>query len=392
MRFNKLPKTLTIAVLLCLATSCVQAVELGGIEFKGSGFLTIAAGKVLNGGVAENAGGYNCPCFLSDYSNAAIYQNSGVNLSPDSKLGLQGSAAFNNSFSLTGQVMARGARNGNVNLEWLYGTVRLNNNLTLQVGRKRLPLSFYSESQDIGQSYPWVHLPPQTYGWDAVNYNGANLSYEDQWGNWSSGLNMFTGSETVKDNGYLRIYNGKNTRADSRWSNIYGVNLNLSRDWFETRLIYLQSNIQNTTPPTLDFGVATRQKIYGISFMADYEQWVARSEFMYVNRDEYYGSDHTQLLGLGYHLGKFLPMVTYANYRQSFSSNYVLTTGVDPLAPEAHSTISLLLRYSLTSSSDLKLQFERWQNNAQPQYFNGTLSAGIFRGVNLLSASYDIAF
>lgn len=371
-----------------------QAIEIGGIDFKGSGFMTIVAGKVLGGGAAENAQGYNCPCFLSDYSNAAIYQNGYVNLLPDSKLGLQGTAAFNNSYSLTGQIVARGANSGNVDLEWLYGTVRFNNNLSLQIGRKRLPLSYYSESQDVGQSYPWVHLPPQTYGWDAVNYNGVNFAYEDQWGNWSSGLNLFAGSETVKDNGYFRIYAGKDTRTDSRWSKIYGVNLNLTRDWFETRLVYLQSNSQFSTPPTLDFGIPTRQKIYGISFMADYEQWVVRSEFMYTNRKEYYGVDHIQLYGLGYHIGKFLPMVTYANYRQTLTNaDYMQAFGVDPTAAEAHSTTSLLLRYNMTAYSDLKLQYEHWQNKAQPLYFTSLPgSAGIFRGVNLLSVSYDIAF
>lgn len=394
MRFNNLSKTFAVAGLLYIVAPNGQAVELGGIDFKGSGFMTIAAGKVLGGGAAENSGGYNCPCFLSDYSNAAIYQQGSMNWLPDSKLGLQGTAAFNNSYSLTGQIMFRGVNGGKANLEWLYGTIRLNNNLTLQVGRKRLPLSYYSESQDVGQSYPWVHLPPQTYGWDAVNYNGVNLSYEEQWGNWTSGLNLFTGSETVKDNGYWRIYNGKNTRTDSRWSKIAGVNLNLSREWFETRLVYLQSDVQSTIPPTLEFGAPTRQKIYGISFMADYEKWVARSEFMYVNRKEYYGVDHTKLFGLGYRMGKYLPMVTYANYRQTISNeNYLQTLGVGPGFAEKHSTTSVLLRYTLTSYSDLKLQLEHWQNQAQPEYFIAApSSAGIFRGVNLLSASYDIAF
>ena len=31
-------------------------------------------------------------------------------------------------------------------------------------------------------AYPWVHLPGQVYGWEIVNYNGANLLYRDQWG------------------------------------------------------------------------------------------------------------------------------------------------------------------------------------------------------------------
>jgi len=386
MSFKKLSKTLTMAGLLSVIAPSVQAAEVGGIDFKGSGFLTLAAGTVLNSGAAQNAGGYNCPCFISNYADAGVYEKGGVKWLPDSKLGLQGTAAFNDRYSLTSQIVARGANGGNADVEWLYGSVRLNNRLTLQVGRKRLPLFYDSESQDVGLSYPWVHLPPQLYGWEVVNYNGANLSYEDQWGSWSSGMNFFTGGETVKDNGYWKVYNGKNTRTDSRWSNIGGTYLSLNNDWFWARLLYIQSDIQNTTPPALVLGNPARQKIYGISFNADYEQWVARSEFLYINRKESYGGDHAQLYGLGYRIGKLLPMVSYANYRQSWSA--------DQTQAEAHSTTSLLLRYNLTASSDIKLQYDHWQNHAQSPFFTTASpnTAVPIGSANLLSASYDRVF
>lgn len=385
MRFSGLAKTLMLAGLLSVIAPSAQALEAGGIDFKGSGFMTLAAGTVLNSGAAQNASGYNCPCFISDYAHAGVYEKGGLQRKPDSKLGLQGTAAFSDRYSVTSQVVMRGADRGNVDMEWLYGSARLSNKLTLQVGRKRLPLFYYSETQDVGMSYPWVHLPPQLYGWEIVNYNGANVTYEDQWGDWSSTANVFTGSESVKDSGYWKMYNGKNTRTDSHWSKIAGAYLSLINGWLETRLLYIQSNIQNTTPPMLDFGNNTRQKIYGISFNADYQQWVARSEFLYINRKESYGGDHSQLYGLGYHLGKWLPMVTYTNYHQSVLA--------DQTQAEAHDTTSLLLRYSLTSFSALKLQYDRWQNHAQPQFFNATPNTANPAGTaNLLSASYDVVF
>ena len=377
--------SMVLAGLLGIIAPAVQAIEVGGVEFQGSGFLTLAAGTVLNSGDTQSASGYNCPCFISGYADASVYEKGGMNWRPDSKLGLQGSATFNERYSLTSQIVLRGVT-GNVELQWLYGSIRFNDKLTLQVGRKRLPLFYYSEIQDVGQAYPWVHLPPQLYGWEIVNYNGANLYYEDQWGDWSSGMNFFAGSETVKDNGYWKIYNGKNSRTDSHWSNIAGAYFSLNRDWFETRLLYIQSDIQNTIPPALVFGNKTGQNIYGISFNADYEQWVARSEFLYINRKESYGGDHAQLYGLGYRFGKLLPMLTYANYRQSILADQTLA--------EAHSTTSLLLRYSLTPSSDIKLQYDHWRNHAQSPFFTAASpNTNVPRGsVNLLSASYDMVF
>jgi len=107
---------------------------------------------------------------------------------------------------------------------------------------------------------------------------------------------------------------------------------------------------------------------------------------LYINRKESYGGDHAQLYGIGYRIGKWLPMATYANYRQSVTA--------EQTQAEAHDTSSLLLRYDLTTSSDIKLQFDRWQNHAQPQFFltaspNTAVPAG---KTNLLSASYDMVF
>jgi hypothetical protein len=231
-----------------------------------------------------------------------------------------------------------------------------------------------------------VHLPPQLYGWEIVNYNGANLYYRDQWNDWSSGMSVFTGSETVKDSDFWRIYSGKGTRTDSRWSNIVGTDFSLSKDWFETRLLYIQSDMQDTTPPSLSFNDKTRQRIYGISFNADYEQWVARSEFLYINRKESYGGDHSQLYALGYRFGKLMPMLTFNGYQQSIVA--------DQTQAEAHSTTSLLLRYDLTISSAVKVQYDHWRNNAQLQFFNlASPNAVVPNGtVNLLSASYDRVF
>lgn len=386
MRFKKWSRTLTLAGLLSVIVPPGLAAEVGGIDFKGSGFLTLAAGTILNGSATQNASGYNCPCFISDYAQAGIYEKGGLKWQPDSKLGLQGSATFNDRFSLTGQVVMRGADGGQFDFEWFYGNIKFNDNLTLQVGRKRLPLFYYSESQDVGLSFPWVHLPPQLYGWEIVNYNGANLLYKDQWGDWSSGMNFFTGNETVNGSDYWKIYYGKDSISNSRWSNIIGADLSLSKDWFEARLLHIQSSMHNALPPPpLEFVDNNLQKIYGISFNADYRQWVARSEFLYINRQGYYGGDHSQLYALGYHFGKLMPMLTFNGYQQS--------NAADQTQAEAHSTTSLLLRYDLTTSSAVKVQYDHWQNNAQPEYFSVNPNTVVPNGtVNLLSASYDRVF
>lgn len=352
-----------------------------GVEFSGSGFMTLAAGKILGGTSHQGVSGYQCPCFISDYANAGIYENRGIDVGPDSRLGLQGTATFSKDLSATGQVVARGALDGQVDLEWVYGSYKLNNQVTLQLGRKRLPLFYYSESQDVGVSYPWVHLPPQLYGWEIVNYNGVNVLYQDQWGGWSSSLNVFAGDETKNEAGYWKIYHGRDVRTDSRWSNIRGVELGLSRNWFETRLVYLQSDTQSKVLGVdADFSPKARQHIYGLSANIDHDNWVMRSEFLYIDRKQDYGTDRAQLLGVGYRIGKFLPMITHANYQQ--------TTSADQNLAEGHSTTALSVRYDLNTSSAIKLQYDYWQDHSNPGY-NAMTPYGSSR---LLSLSYDMVF
>lgn len=394
MNFNKLTKFFALASLL-LYTTPGHALEVGGFNFTGSGFLTLAAGTVFNNSAAENNSGFNCPCFVSNFSYGGIYKNSGLQVMPDSKIGLQGTVDYNNRYSLTAQVVARGADKGDIDLQWLFGSVRFNNNFTLQVGRKRLPLFYHSETQDVGFSYPWVHLPPQVYGWSIVNYNGVNLLYEDQWGDWASSVNVFYGNETVRDNSFGKVYDGKFSRSDTRWSDILGAYLSLSKDWFEARLLYIQTDRQEIVwdtreprPPDQVFSDDNKnaRKIYGLSVNIDFNQWLARSEFALTTTDGYF-SEFAQFYGVGYRFGKLLTMVSFGHYRSDF----------EPV--EAHSTTSLLLRYNLTATSDIKLQYDHWQNHSSAEFFSGE---GQNRGfpntalpqvaADLISVSYDMVF
>ena len=390
---------------------CASCVLLGapdawaqiGIEFSGSGFLTVGLGKVLKGDPQQDFNGYVAPMFVTDYAQGAIYENRGWLFKPDTKLGLQGTAVLSPQFSATGQVVARGARQGRVDLEWIYGSYHVNDKLTVQVGRKRLPLFYYSETQDVGITYPWTHLPPGQYGWEIVNYNGANLMYREQWGEWSGSMNLFGGNETRRDNPYQKIYNGRATRTDSKWSNIAGADMTLMRGWLEARMAYIQSDIQDrfedtTLPGPYEYSNKVKQKIYSLSFSIDHPRWVVRNEYLYTDRKEAGDEFYSSLLGVGYRFGKFLPMLTFNRYRERLTPSYanpslVDPTGIDPAAYEGFSTLALSLRYDLTPTSALKLQLERWQDRNGPAFNIGTGGSSVpYGNARLLSISYDMVF
>ncbi len=396
----KISKLLHAIALTCaLATTNSYADEGDGIEYSGSGFMTIAAGKML-GGTSGNVGGYNCPCYIADYAQAAIYDGrNGLQWGPDSKLGLQGNVSFDNQrFSVTAQAVSRGAENGTADLEWLYGSYKLNNKITLQAGLQRLPMFYYSDSQDIGFALPWTHLPTWLYGWQAVNYTGASMRYQDQFGDWSAIASLWGGNEHNNNSGYWKVYgNGAQSITNVNWTNILGSYLTLSKDWFETRVVYMQSNTQDQAvsntfdftnmaydlPPTL--APIAKQRVYGLTTKADYQNWQLYYELINIDHPGLTYKDYAQNLAVGYRYGKWLPMATWGEYWGK-----VVSEGVLPGAPtsiaNSQQTYSLSLRYDLTTSSDLKLQFDSTSDHSDPGF------TPLYGSSRLLTVSYDKVF
>lgn len=369
-----------------------------GPEYSGYGFMTIGVGKML-GGTKGNVGDYNCPCFVADYAQAAIYDGrSSLQWKPDTKLGLQGTASFDEQkYSVTAQIVSRGASNGQMDLEWLYGSYKLSSKITLHAGRQRLPVFYYSESQDVGFALPWTHLPPWLYGWQAVNYNGASMRYQDQFGAWAANFDLLGGNEHRRDSGYWKVYgNGRLSTTDVNWTNIIGGNLTLSRDWFETRLVYIQSKTQDQPVSnswdftTLTYSVAptvapvAKQKIYGLTLKADYQNWLLYGEIIHINHPGLTYKDFAQIAAAGYRYGKWLPMVTWDHYMGT------VVTGYLPNAPQStrnsEETYTLSVRYDLTVSSDLKLQYDVTSDHSDPG-FNPRYGTS-----RLLTFAYDMTF
>lgn len=387
-----------LTISLCFGTTMVQAETTNEWNFHGSGFLTVGAGFML-GGSHGQVQDMQCPCFVSDYAQNAIYkERGGLQLGPDSKLGLQGTATLPDPrFSVTTQAVLRGSEGGHIDLEWLYGTYHITDNTSIQVGRKRLPLFYYSDSQDIGFSLPWTHLPPQLYGWEAVNYNGINLQHRNQWGEWDVSANVLAGSEHVRDSGYWKIYSGQSSRTDVDWKNILGGNVILTKDWFETRLAYIQSSTQrhnvggvwnsttqsyvSSTDPFLN-GNTTRQKIYTVAFNIDYANWVLLSEFLYIDRPGANFKDHANRFGITRRFGDWEATANVSEYH----SQAVTALGADSQGQESHINRSLTVRYFLTSQSDIKMQLDM-------QHDRGGINwAPRYGDARLLTLAYDRIF
>jgi hypothetical protein len=174
--------SLAVAGLCLLAGTDTWAQEAGQSKLKVSGFLSLAGGQVMKGqldadyvnyGGTHSINGVACPCFIGDWSNAGIYGKT-FSLTPESCAGVQANYALTDKVKLAGELVVRGT-NGTPDLTWAYVGYKFAPNWEVQLGRKHIPLYYYSHFQVIGVAYPWVGPPSELYGWDAANYNGASL-------------------------------------------------------------------------------------------------------------------------------------------------------------------------------------------------------------------------
>ncbi|WP_019676140.1 porin [Arsukibacterium perlucidum] len=351
------------------------------ISYQFNGFGTVAVGKVLSGDVADpDFVSYKCPCFITDYNNGGIYQsNDGWSIQEESRIGAQLNVNFTDRLSLVTQVMAR-AVDSELSLEWAYLSYDLTDKLTLQAGRKRIPLYFYSEFQDVGFAYIWLRPPQTLYGWEASNYNGANLRYTENFSDWSMTANIYAGSETVDDAPYNSLYDS--VPQDSRWDKIRGVDIELNRDWFTARLIYMTSENSTTERPDSDafYSPPTDQTVLGLSLNADFGDWFVLSE-MNLNKREDKADGLTirspaSMVGAGYRYGKWTPFVSWSRFWDK-SNNLEL------YEPERFTDTSFTLRYDINNNSSIKAQINRLQDKSLYNFVGNSTVAAI---------SYDFIF
>lgn len=351
------------------------------INYRFNGFGTIAVGKILSGSTTDSDYvDYTCPCFITDYNNGGIYQsNQNWSFKEESRIGAQLNVNLTDKLSVVTQVLAR-AVSSKLSVDWAYVSYDLTDTLTVQVGRKRIPLYYYSEFQDLGFAYAWIRPPQTLYGWEASNYNGANLRFSDTLKNWDITANIYAGSETVKNAPYNRLYD--DVPQDSKWTSIRGLDIEITKEWLSARLIYMTSKNSTTERPDSNafYSPMTDQTVLGLSLNGDFGDWFILSE-MNLNKREDKADNLTvrspaSMLGVGYRLGKWTPFVSWSRFWDK-------SNDLELYEPERFIDKSITLRYDLSSSGSIKAQINRLSDRSLYNFVGDTTVAAL---------SYDFIF
>jgi len=169
----------------------------------------------------------------------------------DTILGLQLSKSVNDSTSVTGQLVSRGAEDYKTEASWAYATYAATDNLDLRMGRLRLPLYYYSDFLEVGYAYDWVRPPLEVYNSQFNTVDGADLNYRFSFGSIDNSLQV-----------YLGRYNRTGSGIDL--PNLSGVVLTSSAGNMTYRASYHQAPEVEVTDNTAGIGAANTGSVAAI--------------------------------------------------------------------------------------------------------------------------------
>lgn len=238
---NRIPVFLgkTVPLALLVVSGGLHAQD----RFQFSGFGSLVAGTVIDG-----------QGYIANYPNLGIYGNHGSVgfgpgqdevLTPESRLGVQGTYQFTDDLRGTVQVMSRGTNDFRPRFEWAYLTWEASPALDIQLGKMRLPVYLYSDKMDVGIAYPWLRVPSDAYSLDSVNYEGGRINYRVDIGNVNTRISLWGGRD--EDPGSRLMSYLFNTRID-RSHRFAGVVVDSSWNDLQVRVTYTQDRMRQTTP------------------------------------------------------------------------------------------------------------------------------------------------
>ncbi|PRC90814.1 hypothetical protein [Solimicrobium silvestre] len=344
-----------------------------------SGFASLiggqSSGRCQPTGMAQDT--TSCTRYVGDWGHDGIYNNN-FSIAQESRIGVQFTDKFTHDLSGTIQLTARPIRDEHLNLEWAYLTYKPDSSWTIYIGRKRLPLFYYSDIQDIGYAYNTIRLDGSIYGWEVTNYNGISVDYSFNVADWDVRAEMLVGTEDAKNNAYERLFYA--TPQDIGWHRIVGMSFDFSHDWLTGRLGYEHSDYSQFDAvtgavPLFTGGYQASQSFLDASLTADLNDWILHTEFGDAHRLGIGALARFYSVSAGYRMGKFLPTIQYGTYRESTPfANY---------NDGKFQTAVLALRYDFAKNMDFKVQLDRAIDNGQPP-----LQGSAY----LVSAGIDIVF
>ena len=256
-----------------------------------------------------------------------------------SKFGAQLTYGVTDTVGLTLQTTAKAyGDEWKANLEWAYLSWQSTDNLMMRVGRLRTPVYMYSESIDVGFSYPWLRLPDEVYSQVQLsNYEGADIVYNLPLS--FATLSFQLAGGIAKNRDYY-IYDEE---FDIDYDNVFGSSVSLATNDFGTfRVGYVEADIDTDisgsftdifgNPDTASLLALDKDKgkFTSIGYQYDNGTWLTANEWtrLVIENNAGDSTEAFYLMG-GRRFGDFLAHVTYAQLDEDDGRQNSWTLGLN---------------------------------------------------------------
>jgi hypothetical protein len=288
-----------------------------------------------------------------EISNQNLAFNDHISFDSDSIAGLQSRFIVSDNADLTLQLVARAADDWQLEAEWAFLRYQITDNLSFRSGRLRLPVYLFSESLEVGFSYPWVRPPTEVYSLPISNYEGIDLLYSTTLGDWTQQLQVFAGNDNDDDLQADRLFGGNLTLNSGPWT----FRASASDFAFE-----IDTSEFSTVQRTEDDGGS----YYTLAGMYDNGEWLLVSEISTFdsNQTNIFRDSDAGYITVAKYMGAWTPHLTFAkSYTTSEPEPYDLF-GIPGISSElltfTGTSYTTGLRYNLTASSSVKLEWTHY--------------------------------
>lgn len=380
---------------------------------------TISSVPISVHGFATATGGWNDSDqnYMSvDGDQAPIKNHFGMG---NSLAGIQVGAQLSQKLNFTTQIVGSYNQKFNAQATWAFLKYDLNPNVAFTAGRFRQPMYLYSDTYQVGSTYPWVNPPVEVYSmipW--YNLNGAMVTLSHPFdGAWTAASKTYYGMAKSKVNFPLGI-------ADLTAQNVVGEQLSVTNNILTLQASYMHADYSIGTIPQLSplasIGLnpsvpKTPASFLGLGGKLDYKHFLVISEVGERNVGGQTGQQMPAYLGgyttFGYQYHKWLPSITFAalkttnkdkvldaskvteaNKKPAFKTNPMITS---------QNSITAGLKYSINDNMDVKGSVERVYTHGGYGMFDGFRNdSGDFdpsvnpvgKPVNIYQIAYDLTF
>jgi hypothetical protein len=356
----------------------------------------------------------------------------------DTKLGGQVNAQFNERLSAVLQVVVERQEDNAwaPAIEWANIRYRLNDNVSLRLGRTVLATFMVSDTRLVGYANPWIRGPQELYQIVPItNIDGVDVIYTRDFGDWRNTLQMTFGqtNQDLISDGELRARNS------------FLLSNSLEYDYATFRLAYLTAHLDLDTPESnalinaynylsdtlaltsgLEEAAAQAStipgryalidapiEVYSAGLRLEPNNWLFIAEWALVTEANALSKAEAWYATLGYRLDSVTPYLTLAEVNGDTPREPGVSTSGMPLplatttnamntglnqflsgASHAQKSITLGIRWDFISNAALKLQYQHIDfdeksagrlANVQPNFEPGNR-------VNTFSAAIDFVF